>query len=81
MNATRSSPSLPTAIRRRSNRTREGVGQGFAGICTTLSRSLAVRATRWHSPSRTRIAHIDTGYDKTHNARPENILTDLDITR
>jgi len=22
--------------------------------------------------------HIDTGYDKTHNARPENILTDLE---
>lgn len=26
----------------------------------------------------TRIAHIDTGYDKTQKARPENILTDLE---
>jgi subtilisin family serine protease len=30
------------------------------------------------SDPRTRIAHIDTGYDKKHNARPENILTDLE---
>src|SRR5438105_2757493 len=27
---------------------------------------------------RTRIAHIDTGYDHTHSGRPENILTDLE---
>jgi len=27
---------------------------------------------------RTRIAHLDTGYDKTHVARPEHILTDLE---
>ncbi|MFN7931144.1 MAG: S8 family serine peptidase [Blastocatellia bacterium] len=27
---------------------------------------------------RTRIAHLDTGYDKTHNARPERILTTLE---
>lgn len=30
------------------------------------------------SAPRTRIAHIDTGYDPTHNARPENILTSLE---
>ena len=27
---------------------------------------------------RTRIAHIDTGYDKTHASKPEHILTDLE---
>jgi subtilisin family serine protease len=30
------------------------------------------------SDPRTRIAHIDTGYDKTQNAKPENILVDLE---
>jgi subtilisin family serine protease len=30
------------------------------------------------SDPRTRIAHIDTGYDKNHHARPERILEDLE---
>ena len=30
------------------------------------------------NPPRTRIAHIDTGYDRGHDARPQNILTNLE---
>lgn len=35
-------------------------------------------AVQFTDPFRTRIAHIDTGYDKGHSARPERILSDLE---
>ncbi len=38
----------------------------------------AARDAVQFSDPRTRIAHIDTGYDKTHQARPERILTQLE---
>jgi subtilisin family serine protease len=59
-----------------------------AGTCGWLSRSLARRATPCPHRSRTRIAHIDTGYDRNHAARPERVILehsfvedDLDPTR
>jgi hypothetical protein len=33
-------------------------------------------AVEFSDPNRTRIGHIDTGYDKGHSARPEHILED-----
>lgn len=35
-------------------------------------------AVQFTDPFRTRIAHIDTGYDRNHSAKPEKILTELE---
>jgi hypothetical protein len=35
-------------------------------------------AVEFSDPNRTRIGHIDTGYDKGHSARPERIVEDLE---
>jgi hypothetical protein len=35
-------------------------------------------SVQFSDPSRTRIGHIDTGYDKNHAVRPEHILEDLE---
>ncbi|HVT59474.1 MAG TPA: S8 family serine peptidase [Thermoanaerobaculia bacterium] len=47
------------------------LGDGFSQLG-------AARATVVFSDPRTRIAHLDTGYDKTHVARPEHVLTELE---
>lgn len=38
----------------------------------------AREAVQFTDPNRTRIAHLDTGYDRNHTARPERILRDLE---
>jgi subtilisin family serine protease len=54
-------------------------GPGFAWhLGDAFSQLGAARDAVTFSDPRTRIAHIDTGYDKTQNVRPENILTSLE---
>ena len=54
-------------------------GPGFGWhLQDAFSQLGAARDAVAFADPRTRIAHIDTGYDKTHSARPENILTDLE---
>jgi hypothetical protein len=55
-------------------------GPGFAWhLLDDYSQLKSARdAVSFSDPRRTRIGHIDTGYDPTHAARPENIRTDLE---
>jgi len=55
-------------------------GPGFAWhLRDEFSQLAAARAAvRFSDPVRTRIAHIDTGYDPLHSARPARILHDLE---
>ena len=54
-------------------------GQGFAWhLQEAYSQLGPARDVVTFTDPRTRIAHIDTGYDKTQKARPENILADLE---
>jgi len=54
-------------------------GQGFAWhLGDAYSQLASARDSVAFADPRTRIAHIDTGYDHTHNARPEHMLTDLE---
>ena len=54
-------------------------GPGFAWhLKDEFSQLGAARDAVAFADPRTRIAHIDTGYDKSHAARPERILEDLE---
>jgi subtilisin family serine protease len=54
-------------------------GPGFAWhLQDAFSQLGSARDAIAFSEPRTRIAHIDTGYDKTQKSKPENILTDLE---
>jgi subtilisin family serine protease len=54
-------------------------GPGFAWhLQDDFSQLALARARVSFTDPRTRIAHIDTGYDKSHAARPERILEDLE---
>ncbi|MEY2395918.1 MAG: hypothetical protein QOF94_2263, partial [Acidobacteriaceae bacterium] len=54
-------------------------GPGFAWhLSDQYTQLKSAREAVPFSDPRTRIAHIDTGYDPTHAARPEHIRTDLE---
>ncbi len=54
-------------------------GQGFGWhLGNKFSQLASARAAIQFTDPRTRIAHIDTGYDKSHDARPERILENLE---
>jgi subtilisin family serine protease len=54
-------------------------GPGFGWhLQDAYSQLGSARAAVAFSEPRTRIAHIDTGYDKTQKSKPENILTSLE---
>ena len=54
-------------------------GQGFAWhLGDDHSQLASARSLVQFSDPRTRIAHIDTGYDRNHSSRPERILQDLE---
>ncbi|HVT15801.1 MAG TPA: S8 family serine peptidase [Thermoanaerobaculia bacterium] len=57
----------------------KAIGQGFAWhLGDAFSQLAAARTAVAFTDPRTRIAHLDTGYDRTHAGRPERILTDLE---
>jgi subtilisin family serine protease len=57
----------------------KATGQGFAWhLGDGFSQLGAARGAVAFTEPRTRIAHLDTGYDKTHAARPEHVLTELE---
>lgn len=54
-------------------------GPGFGWhLGDNFSQLASARAAIQFTDPRTRIAHIDTGYDKSHAARPERILENLE---
>jgi subtilisin family serine protease len=81
----RSRPDQPFAVGQDCNdepQTADGgraTGPGFAWhLQDDFSQLALARARVLFADPRTRIAHIDTGYDKSHTARPERILEALE---
>lgn len=62
------------------DRDQRPAGPGFAWHLGSEYSQLATAraAVQFTDPARTRIAHIDTGYDPTHTARPLRILRELE---